>query len=119
MTGFVENSNNQSSGFSRDEKFYFIHVAAVVTCFESEKSQNELYSMQHSQKCLSKVVAFILIGVKEKNIQPHQYSVLALPESLRMHSLTACEALRYETFSKQLCKLPQKCAVMNKSPVQI
>ena len=67
--------------------------------------------MQHfSQKCLSKVVKFILIGVKEKNIQPHQYSVLAVPEYLRMHSITSCEAFPYETFSKQLCKLPQRCA---------
>ena len=29
-----------------DEKVFFLHVAIVLTCFQSEKSQNKLDSMQ-------------------------------------------------------------------------
>ena len=30
----------------RDEKVFFLHVAIVLTCFQVEKSQNKLDSMQ-------------------------------------------------------------------------
>ena len=51
-----------------------------------------------SQRCFSKVVAFILIDGKEKNIQPHQISVFGVPEYLIMYTLECCEEFPMQTF---------------------
>ena len=55
-------------GISCYDKFYFIAIYVVFTCFESRKSENKLYVMQRvSQNCLRKVFTFILMkGKKEK-----------------------------------------------------
>ena len=45
VTGFFESSKAGLRNFL-DKKVFFLHVAIVLTCFQSEKSQNKLDSMQ-------------------------------------------------------------------------
>ena len=65
-----------------------------------------------SQKCFIKAVIFILIEDKEKNIQPHQYSVFVVPESLRMHNAKRFSddlfVPRYDSFSMN----PEKMTII-------
>ena len=54
-----------------DKKVFFLHVAIVLTGFQSEKSQNKLDSMQSVLlKRFTKLVKLILRGSKAKAVTP-------------------------------------------------
>ena len=46
VTGFFKNSKTWFKGIFLDEKVFFLQVAIVLACFQSEKSQNKLNLMQ-------------------------------------------------------------------------
>ena len=51
-----------------DKKVFFLHVAVVLTCFQSEKSQNSLDLMyRFLTKCFAKRVKINLKGSQPKN----------------------------------------------------
>ena len=51
-----------------DENVFFLHVAIVLTCFQSEKSQNKLDLMQSVLlKCFTKIVKMNFKREQSKN----------------------------------------------------
>ena len=48
-----------------DEKVFFLHVAIVLTCFQSEKSQNKLESIQIQIETSTKMYTPFLIGLNK------------------------------------------------------
>ena len=60
-----------------DKKVFFLHVAIVLTCFQSEKSQNKFDLMQSFfLKCLKELVNINLRGSKAKTVTPQLFSIL-------------------------------------------
>ena len=61
-----------------DEKVFFTHVAIVLTCFQSEKSQNKLDLMQNFMlKCLQKLLNINFM--REQSIKSHASVIFNSP----------------------------------------
>ena len=98
-----------------DEKVFFLHVDIVLTCFQSEKSQNRLASMQSVLlKRFTKLVKMNLkrgAKTKQSRLSNFEFSFcMNLYQSAILHLVkTFC----IKTFKKAF-KIPRKHAIMIK-----
>ena len=75
-----------------DQKVFFLKVAIVLTCFQSEKSQTKLDLMQSFLlKRFAKLVTINLRGSTAKKVTPQSFSILILPESAPKDYFTSCQ----------------------------
>ena len=82
-----------------DVKVFLLHVAIVLTCFQSEKSQNKLYLMQiFLLKRFTKLVKINLRGSKAKKSHLSNFPIPILPESVPKHYFKSCQDSPYQNF---------------------
>ena len=94
-----------------DEKVFFLQVAIVLTCFQSEKSQNKLDSMQCVLlKRFTKLVKMNLKRVQsKKQSRPSNFEIsfcLNLYQSTILHLI---KTFRIKTFKKSIKIAPKAC----------
>ena len=72
VTGIFQKSQSMVLRNFLDNFFFFLQVAIVLTCFQSEKSQNKFDLMQSFflLKRLTKLVHINLRGTKAKKVTP-------------------------------------------------
>ena len=101
------------------EKVFFLRVAIVLTCFQSEKSQNKLDLMQNFVlKCLPKLVK---INFKREQSKKGHASVIFNSHFARSFTKALFYILSRLSTSKlfrKAFKLPRKLAIMNELSVQ-
>ena len=82
-----------------DKKVFFLQVAIVLTCFQSEKSQNKFDLMQSSLlRRLTKLVNMNLRDSKAKNSHLSNFPFSFLPESVPKHYYTSCQDFPHQNF---------------------
>ena len=80
-------------------KGFFLHVAIVLTCFQSEKSQNKLDSMQ--SVLLKRFTKLLKMNFKREQSKNSHDSVtlnFILPESLPKHYFTSFQDFPHQNF---------------------
>ena len=103
-----------------DKKCFFLHVAVVFTCFQSEKSQNSLDLMH--RLLMKRFKRRVKINWKGRI--PNKSHLSDFPSSfcLNLHQsiiLYFFQNFPHKNFLEQHWKLPWKHAIMNEFPVQI
>ena len=101
------------------EKVFFLHVAIVLTCFQSKKSQNKFDSMQSVLlKRFTKLVKMNFKRVQSKN--SHASVILNSQfESFPNHFFYILSTLSASKLLRKALKLPRRHAIMNELSVQI
>ena len=103
-----------------DEKVFFLHVAIVLTCFQSEKSQNKLDSMQ--SVLLKRFTKLVKMNFKREQNKISHASVILSSHFAWIFTKALFYILSRLSASKPLrkaLKLPRKHAIMNELSVQI
>ena len=98
VTGFFKSSKTLVRHFL-DEKVFFWHVAFVLTCFQSEKSQNKLDLMESFLlKRFTKLVKLTFRGCEAKKSHLSNFPILTVPKSVPKHYLTSCQDFPHQNF---------------------
>ena len=103
-----------------DEKVFFLHVAIVLTCFQSENSQNKLDFM-HSF-LLKRFIKLVKMNFKKEQREKSHASVI-----LNSHFAWILTKVLFSILSRLFAskllrkawKLPRKHTIMNELSVQI
>ena len=85
-----------------DKKVLILQVTIVLTCFQSEKSQNKFDLMRSFLlKRLTKLVNINLRGSKAKKSHLSNFPFSCLPESVPKHYFTFCQDFPQQNFSEK------------------
>ena len=103
-----------------DDKVFFLHVTIVLTCFQSEKSQNKPDLMQNF--LLHRFTKLVKMNFKrEQSKKKVRLSNFEFSLFLNLYQSTILhldKTFRIETFKKSI-KIARKAAIMNDFSVQI
>ena len=103
-----------------DETFFFLQVAVVLTCFQSDKSQNEFDWMKSfSLKRFTKLFKINFRGSKPKKSHLGNFPFSFCLSLYHNTILQFVKTFRITTFLEKHWKLSRKHAIMNKLSVQI
>ena len=99
VTGIFQKSQSMVLRNFLDNFFFFLQVAIVLTCFQSEKSQNKFDLMQNVLlKRLTKLVNINLRGSKAKKSHLSNFPFSFLPESVPKQYFTSCQDFLHQNF---------------------